>query len=93
MAIFDTTEVAGDGEALQRTYTGVKLETVDTSKGIPNVTRLSSPLQNMVRLSSTRCFRPLDSMKSRDNFHKPIFLLTIGIFCDKGTDKCHILYY
>ena len=37
-------EVAGDGEVLWRTYTGTKLETADTAKGIPNVTRHSLTL-------------------------------------------------
>ena len=38
-------EVAGDGKVLWRTYTGTKLETVDTAKGIPTVTRLPLTLQ------------------------------------------------
>jgi len=37
-------EVAGDGEVLWRTYTGTKLETADTAKGIPKVTRHSLTL-------------------------------------------------
>jgi hypothetical protein len=37
-------EVAGDGEVLWRTYTGTKLETADTAKGTPNVTRHSLTL-------------------------------------------------
>jgi hypothetical protein len=35
---------AGDGKVLWRTYTGTKLETVDTAKAIPTVTRHSLTL-------------------------------------------------
>jgi hypothetical protein len=44
-AIFGPTDVAGDGALLWWTYTGTKLETVDTAKETPNLTGHSSPLQ------------------------------------------------
>ena len=58
--------MAGDGEVLWRTYTGTKLETADTAKAIPNVTRHSLTLPKRVSPSSLMRDPKPSILKQRD---------------------------